>query len=630
MSDRPLLREVARRCGIMPGYVGTDGSWHETTDSSREALLAAMGVDAGDEASAGRALAAMTEETPGPGAGSGGEARCLPVDEILGGGRAFGLQANLYTLRSATNWGVGDVGDLRALVEWAAQEGAAFVGINPLSALDDRLANGNPYFPISRLYLNWLYIDVGAVPELSETETEGVADGWDEELRDLRAAGVLDWRRLLDFKRRALEPLYEEFRRRRDAGSARGAAFAEFRRRRGRSLTDFATHCALSEHFACGDWRQWPRELQSRDAAEVARFRDGDPWRVELFEFLQFEIDRQLGAVTAAGRGGLPIGLYGDLPVGVAPGGSDVWSFPDRFVADARIGAPPDPYSASGQDWGLAPLDPRTILAPTGSGGDAANQPSYWRLMLDQNMRHFGALRIDHAMGLVRQFWIPAGRPASEGAYVEYPTAAMIGELAAASHQHRCVVIAEDLGTVPEGFRDDLRRWSILRNQILYFERRDGAFLAPERYDRQALVAANTHDLAPLAGFWAGTDLELRAAGGVAGGEDLAAARAARAVEIAELCAALQRAGLVAADWRPQSAEELCAVVNEYLAGTPSRLLAVSVDDLGGETAPINVPSASGLPTPLWSRRMARTIEDLRADPRSRNVFEKIRAVRAG
>jgi 4-alpha-glucanotransferase len=636
VSERPLLREVARRCGIAPGYVGTDGAWHETSDASREALLAAMGVDAADEASAARALASGAVEAapagvgPAASAGAASGSSCRRVEDALGaaggGGRAFGLQANLYTLRSAANWGVGDLGDLRSLVAWAAAAGASFVGINPLSALDDGLADGNPYFPISRLYFNWIYIDVAAVPELAASaELRRRAAAWHHRLRELRAAAVLDWRQLIDFKRQALLPLYEVFRRRRDDGCERGTAFAEFRRRSGRSLIDFATHCALAEHFGTGDWRDWPAEFQSCDATAVADFRSHHPQRVELFEFLQFELDRQLGGAAAAAAAALPLGIYGDLPVGVAPGGSDVWSFRRRFVTGARIGAPPDPYSASGQNWGLAPLDPRTLLAPC--AGSGAGDPSYWRLMLEQNMRHCGVLRIDHAMGLVRQFWIPAGRPACEGAYVAYPTAAMIDELAAASHRHHCAVVAEDLGTVPEGFREDLRRWGILRNQILYFERRAGAFVAPDQYDREALVAANTHDLPPLAGFWEGTDLELRAAGGVAGGEDLEAARAARREEIEELRAALRESGLVGRDWQPASAAELCAAVNEFLAGAPSRLLAVSLDDLGGEKVPINVPSASGLAT-LWSRRMSRSLEDLRSDADNQRALRRIREIR--
>ncbi len=619
VTDRPLLRELAHRCGIEAGYVGTDGAWHETSDASREALLAAMRVDASDEAAAARALADLPPQADGAPPPS----PCLTAGEVLDavGGRAFGLQANLYTLRSALNWGVGDLGDLRALIGWAAEIGAAFVGVNPLDALDERRADGNPYFPISRLFASWLYIDVREVPELADCaalRARMASSAFGEQLRALRDAAVLDWRELLDFKRAAMVELYEAFVLARRRGSVRGEAFEEFRRAHGRSLTDLATYCALAEHFGEGssDWSSWPAALQRADAPAVAEFRRAKRDRVELFEYLQFETDRQLAAAAADARAcGLRIGVFGDLPVGVAPGGSDVWSMPDRFVAGVRIGAPPDPYSDTGQDWGLAPLDPRTLLAaPPG-------ESSYWRMMLDQHMRHCGSLRIDHAMGLVRQFWIPAGRPASEGAYVRYPTDAMIADLAAASHRHRCIVVGEDLGTVPEGFREQLRQWGILRNQILYFERRGADFAPPGDYDREALVAANTHDLPPLAGFWAGTDLELRAAGGVAGGENLDAARAARREEIERLRAVLHRHSITGESWQPASSLDLTAAVNELLSGAPSRLLAVAVDDLGGEHVPINVPSATGLQTPLWSRRMARSIEEVRGDAQVQRVF---------
>jgi len=621
MSDpRPRLRELADRCGILAGYEGTDHRWHETSDGTRETLLQAMSIDASSEESAERALrelGAAVAEVPGDAHYS-----CLPVADVVGDRRVYGLAVNLYTVRSARNWGVGDLTDLANLIEWAGRCGAAFVGINPIQAMNGR-DDCNPYYPSSRLYRDPIYLDVEAIPEYAACDAareQVFAAGFQETLRRHRAAAELQWRDLAEIKDAVMRQLFRQFTTDRDTGSERGREFASYCRGEGAALRDFATYSALAERFgsvAC-DWRSWPSEFRRRDTAAVEAFRRSQAERVEYFAFLQFELDRQLGRVAEVARASnVPLGIFGDIPVGCAPGGADTWSHPEAFAAGVSLGAPPDAYTSLGQDWGLAPLRP-----------DALREGGYWRGVVEQAMRHCGAMRLDHAMGVVRQFWIPAGAPPLTGAYVAYPTAAMVRVLATESRRNRCVVVAEDLGTVPHDFRHSLKRWGMLRNQIVYFERSDDRFHGSNAYDIDALAAANNHDLPPLAGYWDGEDIRMRQDADLLVGDALSAAWADRERARGALVAVLRDEGVVADDWWPAEPGMLAAAVHSFVASTPARLVALSLDDLAGERLPVNIPGASPSQLPSWRRRMGTSIEDLQASASVRDALQRIAGVR--
>jgi 4-alpha-glucanotransferase len=623
MSERrPHLRELADRCGILPGYESTDHCWHETTEATMEALLGAMAIDASTEEAAARALRGRAAAGAAP-PGDDETSSCLPVAAVIGESRAYGLTANLYTLRSARNWGVGDLSDLTRLIEWAGRCRAAFVGINPIQAMSggDEL---NPYYPSSRLYRDPIYLDVEAVPEFAMcgAAREQVASAaFRESLRRHRAATHLQWRTLAATKDAIMRHLYRQFTDGRDASSERGREFESYCRREGAALRDFATYAALAERFGAGacDWRSWPSEFRRRDAAAVDAFRRAQADRVEYFAYLQFELDRQLGqAAEVARASNVPLGIFGDLPVGCAPDGADTWSHPDAFAVGVSLGAPPDAYSSVGQDWGLAPL---RVDALVDDGG-------YWRGVVERAMRHCGAIRLDHAMGVVRQFWIPAGSPPVAGAYVACPTAAVVRVLATESRNNRCVVVAEDLGTVPHDFRHSLKRWGMLRNQIVYFERSHDRFHGSNSYEIDALAAANNHDLPPLAGYWSGDDLTLRESAGLLGGEELAVARADRDGARGALVAVLRDEGVVSNDWWPADPGMLAAAVHTFVASAPSRLVALSLDDLAGERLPVNIPGAAPAQLPSWRRRMGTPIEALQASSSVSSTLERIATVR--
>ncbi len=623
VSNRPRLRALAEGYGILSGYEGADGHWCETADATREALLSAMGVDASSEELAERALLLLPAAQVEPENGEG-EPSCWSVSEVLGDRRAFGLAANLYTVRSADNWGIGDLSDLCRLIEWAGAASAAFIGINPIQAMNCR-GDANPYYPSSRYYRDPIYLDVTAVPEFAacgEARQLLASPQWQADLQRQREAANLQWRQLAECKDVVLQMLYRSFASARQDGTQRWGDFEAFRLREGKGLRDFATYCALAEHLdGESDWRRWPSQLQRSDSEAVQAFRREHVDGVEYHVYLQFELDRQLAsAAAAADAAGMSIGIFGDLPVGCAPGGSDTWSNPDLFAAGVSIGAPPDTYSSSGQDWGLAVLRPGVLATERGE--------EYWRRLLRQAMRHCGALRLDHAMGVVRQFWIPAGETPAAGAYVVYPSSRLMRTMAEISRAHRCIVIAEDLGTVPSDFRARLKRWGILRNQILYFEQSSDRFLGSTAYVADALVAANSHDLPPLEGYWRGDDLTLREGAGHLGAAEVAQARTERERARTALASLLRDEDIVAPDWWPSKPGMLASAVHSFLASTPSRLFAVSLDDLAGERVPVNVPGASAAVLPSWRRRMAMPLEDVGGSTTARETLARVAMAR--
>ncbi len=539
---------------------------------------------------------------------------CLTTTELVQDRRLFGLWTHLYSLRRSDDWGVGDFTALARLAEWSHSIGAAFVGLNPLHALRNSGYDVSPYSPVSRLFYNSVYIDTEAVPEFGDCqEARALVDSpeYHAKIIRLRAAEFVDYDAVMALKRPVLALLHRAFvERQRRSDSERARAYASFTARQGAPLEQFATFLALSRHFEARgekDWRTWPVEYRDPRSAAVAEFRRSHRLDVDLQMWIQFELDRQLGA-AAASANALPIGLYGDLAIGSSADGSDAWAFPGLFLSGAHVGSPPDDYSIVGQDWGLPPVDPRRLRE------DAYR---YWILLLRGALRHMGALRIDHVMGLFRQYWVPAGRPATEGAYVRYPAKDLLGILALESHRHHALIIGEDLGTVPQALPSILARWGILSSRVLYFQRDRGGRFRPSRtYSKRALVTANTHDHPPLAGYWAGRDIELRRqAGELASEAQVEAARAARARERSALVARLASERFLDAAQEPDSYPELCAAVHAFLSRTPAPLVGVRLDDLAGETDPVNLPGIGMDRHRNWSRRLDHGLEELPDDP---------------
>jgi 4-alpha-glucanotransferase len=540
--------------------------------------------------------------------------RCTPPEARLRGARGFGITANLYTVRSERNWGAGDLGDLSTLVEWTAQQGGAFVGVNPLHALRNEGYDVSPYSPITRLFRNPLYIAVENVPELAHDAwaRERIASpALQRELAELRDAHMVDYGRVMAVRAPVLASLHRTFAaREQSATTPRGRAYAQFVAQEDPQLTQFATFMAISEREG-PDARQWPEPLRDANGEAVKILRQELAERVDYHRWLQFEIDRQMATVASdATRAGLTLGVYQDLAVGSAPSGSDVWANPGLFVPDATVGAPPDMYSDEGQNWGLPAINPH-VLRDT--------RYDYWVQLLRAGFQHSGALRLDHALGLFRMFWVPVGASAREGTFVKSFANDLFGILALESVRHGALVVGEDLGTVPSEVPKVLARWGVLGSKVVVFERdfHTGRFRAAEDYPRLALATVNTHDLPPLVGWLEQRDIILRSeVGDLTDPEQQRGMREGRTADRWALIQMLIEAGLL-----PESAREnvrsepLIAALHTFIRRTPSALVGLALDDLAREHEPVNIPGIWQDKYPSWSRRMRETVETLLADP---------------
>ncbi len=668
VTGTSFLRQLAERAGILAEYIDQTGQLREASDETRAAILEAMGLDAASEDAARRTLAELDDSERsrtlapvrvvphgaplelalgsrdaelalemGDVASLDAAARgALPIgyhtlragdDEqrlivvpphcVLPPYPMAGVIANLYAVRSERNWGVGDLSDLAALGEWSAERGASFVGVSPLHALRDRGHDISPYAPMSRLFRNAIYIDVEQVPELLESD-DARAMLERAELREalarLRASARVDYERVWTLKARVLRALFRTFvAAHRDAETTRGVAFREVVDRQGRALGDFALFCALEEHFTRDGahpppWTEWPAQFRRPDSPDCEAFRLAHEDEIDFHRWLQFELDRQLADAAERGRrAGLGLGIYQDLAIGASPNSSDVWAFRDLFVDGVSLGAPPDLYAPQGQNWGLPPIDPRRLREDC---------YDYWIALLRASLAHAGALRIDHVLGLFRQFWIPSGMPGSAGAYVRFPTDDLFGILALESARHRAVIVGEDLGTVPPEVPGTLRRWRVLGSRVLHFEREpDGRYRAASSYEPLSLATADSHDMATIAGWWAGRDIELcRAAGLIESDERAHAARIDRERDRRLLLERLAADGALDEAREPASGAELRAAVHRFLCRTPALLVGFMLEDLVGEREPVNMPGVSLDAFPSWTRRLAISVEQLRGN----------------
>ena len=565
-------------------------------------------------------------------------ARAYLPPELAEQGKRAGIAIALYGLRSQRNWGIGDFSDLKEFVSWAVRElRVDMIGLNPLHALSNRQPYGiSPYFPISRFYRNFVYLDVEAIEDYQHSPAAQAfvqSRATRDLLARLRNAPLVQYEQVAAVKRRALELVFNSFRRReweeREESTGRRRAFVEYLEREGEMLERFATFCALNDfmrekHPEAWTWQQWPEAYQDPDSEAVAEFRRDHVDRILFHQYVQWQMEIQLQEVHLRARSlGACLGLYHDLALGSDPAGADSWAYRPYWVNGVTVGAPPDDFALQGQDWGFEP-----------SRRDAHRENGY-RLFLEEVRKNCfagGALRIDHIMRFFRLFWIPPGKPPPAGAYVENFPADLVRILALASQQRKALIIGEDLGTVAPGMRETLQGYGILSYKVFYFEKDErGDFRGPESYPGLALATVSTHDLPTLAGFWQAEDIHVRKRVGMFPTEkEFQQALEKRRADKEKILQRLADSGFLKARKKPvpRAYPELTlniqSAVIGFLMSSAAKLVVVSQEDLFRDTRQQNVPGTIS-EYPCWSMKMASTVEELRED---RHVRECARMFR--
>ena len=440
----------------------------------------------------------------------GGEGTCplvvtparLELPATLRDRQSWGFMIQLYSLRSRRSWALGDLADLGDLAAWsAAEHDAEFVLVNPLHAAEPVAPmEPSPYRPTSRRFANPVYLRVEDVPEVAylSPADRAVVEEHAAALRSLTlGADTLDRDRVWSAKRTALELLHRQPRH-----ESRQRSFDAFRNREREGLRNFATWCALAEHFGLPS-STWPADVHDPASTRVAALRDELSDRVSFYEWLQWCLDEQLAAAQrAATEAGMTIGVMHDLAVGVHPEGADPWALASTLASGVSVGAPPDAFNQLGQDWMMRPWRPDRLA-------EVGYAP--YRDMMRTILRNAGGLRIDHVIGLFRLWWVPPGCRPSEGTYVSYDHEALVGILVLEAHRAGAVVVGEDLGTVEPWTRDYLGQRGILGTSVLWFEKdAAGEPLAPDQWREMCLATVTTHDLPPTAGYLAGEHIDLR------------------------------------------------------------------------------------------------------------------------
>jgi 4-alpha-glucanotransferase len=489
--------------------------------------------------------------------------------------RGWGWAVQLYAVRSRANWGIGDLGDLAAIGGWSRSSGAAALLVNPLHAAHPGPPQeSSPYFPSSRLYRNPLYLHIEDVPGATEDPVVAEALG---EAAALRDAPYIDRDRILPLKMRALESLWSRF--------AGDPAFDSFVADEGSLLERYACFCVLAERHP-GPWSAWPEEYRRPDTAAARALAKTAHERVDFHRWLQWRIDSQLT------RAGEQLPIIHDLAVGFAPNGADAWLWQDEVASSARIGAPPDDFNPAGQDWGVPPFDPHRLR----SSGYAPLVATLRRMM-----RAGRGIRIDHVMGLFRLWWVPLrATDPSKGAYVRYPAHELLDILAIESERAGCAVIGEDLGTVEDGVRPELRHRRVLSYRLAWFEAEK-----PSRFPVGALAALSTHDLPTAAGVWTGADLREMESGG-------------RAVNREAELGLQRRLRRLTGSAEGASAPLVVERAYQALGTAPSRLIVATLDDAALAERRPNLPGS--VDRPNWSIPLPRTLEQLREDPLPRRI----------
>jgi 4-alpha-glucanotransferase len=553
---------------------------------------------------------------------------------ILGDKKVWGISLQLYSLRSKRNWGIGDFTDLRSAIEIFAPLGVSLIGLNPLHTLFlHQPENASPYSPSSRDFLNPIYLDIEAIGEFSnspESQTLVNSTKFQDCLKALRAEALINYTAVWATKHQLLKMLYQCFLQQHIAhNSKRTQEFRQFQIKGGDELYKFGLFEALQAHFYatgknCHSWQQWPEAFQDPDSDLVKEWAELNIDEIEFHQYQQWNAEIQLCKASDYCRSrGMSIGLYRDLAVGNAKSAAQCWAEQSQYAMEMGIGAPPDDFNSEGQNWALPPLKPLTL----------SNQD--YRLFVNTlraNMRQAGALRIDHIMGLMRLFWVPPNCSPGQGTYVSYPFEDLLAILALESQRNHCLIIGEDLGTVPDEVRRALETNKILSYRILYFEKnwKRGDFKAPEHYPRNAICSTGSHDLPTLSGFWQSSDLKLRDQLKLLPTPEIKyRLQQIRMQDRVELLEALAAENLIndaetRRDEPPkQLSSKLMLSIQRYLARSKARVMTLQLEDLFLQEHQVNVPGTID-EHPNWRRKLSLNLEDWQENSELQNIAQEI------
>jgi 4-alpha-glucanotransferase len=497
--------------------------------------------------------------------------RCPLPDDL----RGWGWVVQLYAARSERSWGIGDLADLRRLAGWSAQLGAGALLVSPLGAANPSPdPEPSPYYPSSRRFRNPLYLSLEEVPGYASLAAELAPLA--RQARALNERQAIDRVRVQAIKLAALERIWRAL----DTGSGRDRELAQFLAAKGAPMRQWCVFAALSEELGPG-WTRWPVGLRDPAGTAVGKAAERLTERIAFHAWLQLLLDQQLAAASRA------TSLIGDLPVGFDPGGFDAWAW-QALLAPASIGAPPDVFNPAGQRWGLPPFVPHRLRL-------AGYAPFVETIRA--NLAHGGGLRIDHVLGLFRQWWVPDGAAPADGAYVRQPTEELLAVLAIESHRAGAIVIGEDLGTVAAGVRRRLASANVLSTRLGFFERRP-----PARWPRRSLAAITTHDLPTIAGAWTGEDLDDQARAGIV--PDVRAMARLRA-----------RLSVLAGVPVGRPLREVVLRAHAALSTAPPVLAMATLEDALLDPRRPNLPGTDRAHRDNWSRALPATLERIEQDP---------------
>lgn len=561
--------------------------------------------------------------------------RCYGSEKLQQGKKNWGVNTQLYSLRSKQNWGVGDFSDLALLINNIAKNGGSFVGINPLHSLfihDPKSCS--PYSPSSRYGLNPIYIDVMKVPDFIENQVanEKVASKeFQGQLDHARQLEHVDYVLVTKLKLQILTLLFQSFEKNHlNCNSTRAKEFLQFINVGGQDLLQLATFDALQAHFSkqkpCRGWQDFPVNFKKFENKTVQKFIKTHRSDIYFYLYLQWIADSQLhNAHKMAQKCHMDIGLYGDLAVGVTAFGAESWTN-QSLCRDVTIGAPADYLAPQGQNWGLLPFNPALL---------AAQGYLPFISLLQSNMANFDALRIDHIVNLLRLWWIPNNHKADKGGYCLYPVDDLLGIVALESHRHQCTIIGEDLGTIPPELFQKLQTAGIYSYKVFLFETAaDGGYFSPDHYLPQSMAALCTHDTPTFRGFWEGNDIKKSEILGIYSDKNNIAER--------YIDRANKKQNIIdSVNWHGNLPKEIsrdAAYVNMsqdfnhalqlHLASGSSALVSLQLEDWLNMSEPVNIPGTSQEYV-NWQRKLSVDLESIFADKRIQALAKKLTEVRA-